>query len=714
MGWVVKRSMVRWSVCGGVVGCLLAVAGCDFGPKPAEFKIVAQADPNKKAEVPAPPAPGRRPPPVGLVNSDYVPPPLENPPQWAEPVSLPDDVAKRIDDVVQRYNVDDGPEVFADMEALFADAREHKWWHSRRAEPILCWLYEIVADVEPESERGYEARLEQLDRWRKAHPESPIPIIAAACANTSWGWMIRGSGFVNTVDEEAWRPFRLKILAARDLLDEAEKLPNLDAYYYALRLRVGRVDGSDREQMEEWLEKGRAIAPDCTPLYSEYAVTLLPRWLGLPGETEDLANRMFEAMPGDAGLMAVASIAAIHIRYDSTAVVQGAYDRERLHAAARYAACRFPESMGMNELASTVSMVMHDQQLALLSRRALYIGKHRPFWWQIPLAQKTLEDICNGKPASCFGDYNLWDYVAAGRVRFLANGNAVVLYNQRGTPLRVLDVESQMKVAELPVNVDDTQAFAKHPTRDQIVFGCVVEGAKSAMVVDFEGEREAKVLYEPALGPFMALVFSPDGETILGGHHKKVSVWRVADSKFLKQFDVESTEQLSLSPDGKHILQAARAIYDAKTGERRLLSSLTKDAERYRWDHIFGFADSQTLVGCATETKSRQPYLLKWDFVADKYDLLTKMEKSAHMGTISADRSLLAVVHQSKAPAKVTVFDLQTGREVKRVEPFYQSIFDLDIAANNSRLAVACSDGSTRVFDLQKEPATEQTSAKVR
>jgi hypothetical protein len=621
---------------------------------------------------------------------------------------MPAELADRYEQVTKVYQQSGEDFLFDDLEALFDDARKQKWSHPRRAEPMVSWLYEVVADVDPPSETRFENRLARLERWREQFPESPVPLVAAASVNNAWAWWIRGSGFVDTVDEEAWRPFRLKIQAAQELLEQAEKKSLKDAHLYVILLRVGRSAGADREQMEEWLAKGREIDPDCLPLYREMAVTLLPRWHGQPGDVEEFAERMFEEMPNDTGLAAYATIARTHTEFELTAVFQGSYDRKKLQQAARHSALRWPDSMAMNELAAMVAWINQDQPLAVLAKDA-FGTKHVPKWWNRGLFNMSYSDLCRGQ-IHVLGDRNLWDFSEVHRVEFLKSGEQLLTYHLSAARARVYDVESQTLLYTLPPFTDLGLTFAKNPVRDQYVVATALgplpnDSVHGALVVDLASDGEPVSLYNPAVGRFEKLYYSPDGNTIVADHETYITRWNSQTGTMIERIDSDNRGTLLVAPDNRRIFQLGGKLYDPDTKQWSTVKA-SPNSKPYRWNFVAGFVDKDTLVGHA-DLGPRSGFVAKWNIATGEIEEVVEAPSSITHICLSPGGRLVAIVNQMKIPRQVHLIDVNAKKELNILGPF-GSINDVAFSPDGSRLAVACGDCGIRIFDLRPSAEPSQ------
>jgi hypothetical protein len=177
---------------------------------------------------------------------------------------------------------------YADLDAL-ADrlrARPHCGYYESVS---LAWLYEVLA--EPATGQSLSQRLEQIQRWVDARPESVAARVVWADACIQWAWEARGSGYANTVTAEGWRLFRERLARAEKALESVPEGDLRDPELYALWIQVAIGQGGSRERAETLFRHGLTLDPAYPPLYYRMAVYYLPRWYGEPGDLAELARR---------------------------------------------------------------------------------------------------------------------------------------------------------------------------------------------------------------------------------------------------------------------------------------------------------------------------------------------------------------------------------------------------------------------------------------
>jgi hypothetical protein len=96
------------------------------------------------------------------------------------------------------------------------------------------------------------ARPTWADEWVAARPDSAIPLLFRGSHGTHWAWQARGSGWANTVKQDAWAVFHSRLVAADEDLTRAAALDPQDPCPWEVSLPVvrglslGQVEGRRR------------------------------------------------------------------------------------------------------------------------------------------------------------------------------------------------------------------------------------------------------------------------------------------------------------------------------------------------------------------------------------------------------------------------------------------------------------------------------------
>jgi hypothetical protein len=162
--------------------------------------------------------------------------------------------------------------------------------------------------AEESSDADWQERMRALRGWFEADTDSITARVAFACGIFNYAWQARGHGWASDVTEDGWRQFEERIIEARRILTEAERLNPDCPVYYSTRLRIAFVDGSSPAARDGLFDQCISAFPAYTKFYLVKANFLLPRWFGAPGEWEAFAATSANHVGGEAGDMLYAQI----------------------------------------------------------------------------------------------------------------------------------------------------------------------------------------------------------------------------------------------------------------------------------------------------------------------------------------------------------------------------------------------------------------------
>jgi hypothetical protein len=175
----------------------------------------------------------------------------------------------------------------------------------------LAMFYNGLSEpkLHPTSE-DWQRHLDSLDRWVAANPDSITARIALAESYQSFAWDARGNGFSNTVSESGWRLFGERTAKARQILEDATKLPNKCPEWFLAMQRVGQQQSWSVQELNELLKQATAFEPSYYHFYRSHAELLLPKWFGEVGDSERFAEQVADQIGGEAGDILYAQIAS--------------------------------------------------------------------------------------------------------------------------------------------------------------------------------------------------------------------------------------------------------------------------------------------------------------------------------------------------------------------------------------------------------------------
>ncbi|MBO3739864.1 hypothetical protein [Actinoplanes flavus] len=163
----------------------------------------------------------------------------------------------------------------------------------------------ILATPDPEHRSYYlslTGGMPGLEEWItgpvRDEPDSTLPLLVRGARYISWAWEARGTGWGDTVSEEAAKLWFDRLRRAEDCLDEVvEREPgNADAWRYLITLGRAR----DLPQEERRRRFDGLIAADPTHYFGHVQMLegLMPKWGGSTEAMFTFARERAAACPG--------------------------------------------------------------------------------------------------------------------------------------------------------------------------------------------------------------------------------------------------------------------------------------------------------------------------------------------------------------------------------------------------------------------------------
>ena len=151
---------------------------------------------------------------------------------------------------------------------------------------------------------------QDLHNWIDKHPDNcQFTRIALFRLYLAYGYRARGSGFADSVTDEAWKTFYENMEKSWEVAAPLFDQENIPAEAYTCAIIAGKNLQWDREVVNEYLREAFAKYPNYHRTFAEEAVARLPRWGGKPGETEYLARFTADKLGGVEGDILYAQIA---------------------------------------------------------------------------------------------------------------------------------------------------------------------------------------------------------------------------------------------------------------------------------------------------------------------------------------------------------------------------------------------------------------------
>jgi hypothetical protein len=161
------------------------------------------------------------------------------------------------------------------------------------------------------------ARQKAIAAWIQARPESITARVTLARHLTGYAWKARGSGYANTVSDDATRLFEERLRQAAAVLKDAKELKAKCPVYWTTVMKVALGLGIPKDQHNRIFQEAIQAYPDYTPTYVQRGTFLLPRWYGEDGEwVADLAKSA-DQVGGPKGDILYAQVAWAESGYSS-------------------------------------------------------------------------------------------------------------------------------------------------------------------------------------------------------------------------------------------------------------------------------------------------------------------------------------------------------------------------------------------------------------
>ena len=156
-----------------------------------------------------------------------------------------------------------------------------------------------------------------------------------------------------------------------------------------------------------------------------------------------------------------------------------------------------------------------------------------------------------------------------------------------------------------------------------------------------------------------------EGHAWAAGHRSVMTAWDLAEGRLVRTVQTGRASKMAVSPDGGRIAtgdrRGALAVWDVETGERTGLATYHSE-----WITALAFSvDGRRLVSCGDDKRAAL-----WD--AETGARLAELEGLADEGLAAAwdgEGKLVATASDSRAEAKIALWDTATGELLRSFEP---------------------------------------------
>lgn len=160
----------------------------------------------------------------------------------------------------------------------------------RRSHPEL--LSELYAATE-------KVPLKRLQAWRDHRPGNHTAEVAVAQGLVRAAWNARGDGYASEVSAAGWVEFRAKIKVATDLARQAASARLGDAKLFELLITLEMAGDGDAERAFRIASESARQSLRRDLALGAFALLILPRWHGQPGDLVRYADRLRQALGHD-------------------------------------------------------------------------------------------------------------------------------------------------------------------------------------------------------------------------------------------------------------------------------------------------------------------------------------------------------------------------------------------------------------------------------
>jgi len=138
---------------------------------------------------------------------------------------------------------------------------------------------------------AWQARLAQVDEWIAKTPQDSTPYLAKAILLTAYAWDARGGGWANTVDENGWRLFNERLVAARNVLEASSTISKTNPVWYETMQTVALGQSWPEPAYTSLFNEAVHREPTYYFYYFNAAQYFLPRWQGRPGDLAQFVDQ---------------------------------------------------------------------------------------------------------------------------------------------------------------------------------------------------------------------------------------------------------------------------------------------------------------------------------------------------------------------------------------------------------------------------------------
>lgn len=169
----------------------------------------------------------------------------------------------------------------------------------------LAYFYEAL--VSPQSLYGTSnaMALDQMDAkvgaWLQATPRSPTANVLRAEVLRARAWLVRGTGFANTVSREQWVGMSAFVVEAVRRLEASRAFAASDPQWHATYLALAQIGSFPEISFNLIAKEALSTDPAYSPIYERILQSATPRWGGSWSAVDDAVDELVARTAKDLG-----------------------------------------------------------------------------------------------------------------------------------------------------------------------------------------------------------------------------------------------------------------------------------------------------------------------------------------------------------------------------------------------------------------------------
>ncbi|MFC7244463.1 hypothetical protein ACFQO7_18460 [Catellatospora aurea] len=163
----------------------------------------------------------------------------------------------------------------------------------------------IIDDPDPRRHAFYvsiastkSGLMEWIDDAVRSDPEPTLPLLVKGKAAIDWAWEARGSGYADSVAEDAWKVVRQRLLLAENCLDDVLDRDPTNVEALAAKVTLASARSKGLEEIRSRFAAVIAVAPTHQNAHWSMLQALCRKWHGSSELMFEFARERAAAYPG--------------------------------------------------------------------------------------------------------------------------------------------------------------------------------------------------------------------------------------------------------------------------------------------------------------------------------------------------------------------------------------------------------------------------------